>query len=111
MRTRTTLPARRGRETRQRILDAAYAVLVRSGYGGASVDDIIAEADVSKGALYHHFTGKEQIFQAILLDHIRSCAEQMVAAVDPGASLRTNIERILRASWSEAEADPAWPAL
>lgn len=108
---RTTLPARRSQETRQRILDAAYQVFVRSGFGGASVDEIIAEADVSKGALYHHFSGKAEIFQAILADHVRQCADQMAAVTDPGVSLRENIERILAVSWQEAQEDAAWPAL
>ena len=111
MSPRTTLPQRRSLETRQQILDAAYRVFVRAGYGGASVDEIIAEADVSKGAVYHHFSGKEEIFQAILADYVRRCADQMTAAFNPDASLRANVENVLRASWETAKADPAWPAL
>ncbi len=111
MTARTTLPARRSQETRQRILDAAYRVFVRSGFGGASVDEIIAEADISKGALYHHFSGKAEIFQAILAEHVRKCADQMAAVTDPDLSLRENIERILAVSWEKAQEDKAWPAL
>ena len=111
MTARTTLPARRGQETRQRILDAAYLVFVRCGYGGASVDEIIAEADISKGALYHHFSGKAEIFQEILAGHVRRCADQMAAVTDASYSLRENIERILLVSWQEAQTDAAWPAL
>ena len=111
LRPRTTLPARRSQETRQRILDAAYAVFVRAGYGAASVDEIIAEADISKGALYHHFSGKMAMFQAILADHVRRCAQQMTAAIDPLASIQENVENVLRASWEAVKSDPAWPAL
>lgn len=111
MNTRTTLPQRRKLETRQRILDAAYAVFVRAGYGGASVDEIIAEADVSKGAVYHHFSGKEAIFRAILGDHVQRCADQMVASVTPDASINENVRNMLGAGWRMLREDPAWPVL
>lgn len=111
MASRVSLTSRRGQETRQRILDAANAVFVRCGYGGASIDEILSEADISKGALYHHFSGKQEIFKEILADHVRRCAEQMSAATDASASLRDNIANILRASWTEAQRDSAWPAL
>ena len=111
MSARTTLPQRRKLETRQQILDGAYRVFVRAGYGAASVDEIIAEADVSKGALYHHFSGMEEMFRAILAEHVRRCAEQMAGAIDAGAPLLANTENVLRASWETAMADPAWPAL
>lgn len=111
MSPRTTLPERRKQETRQRILDAAYAVFVRRGYGAASVDEIIAEADVSKGALYHHFAGKDEMFREILAGQVRRCAEQMAGAIDADAPIWTNVENVLRASWETVQSDPAWPAL
>jgi len=111
MSLRTTLPQRRKLETRRRILDAAYRVFVRSGYGAASVDEIIAEADVSKGALYHHFRGKDEMFREILGEHVRRCAEQMTGAIDRDASIRANVESVLRASWETVKSDPVWPAL
>jgi AcrR family transcriptional regulator len=111
MSPRTTLPQRRGLETRQQILDAAYRVFVRAGFGAASVDEIVTEADVSKGAVYHHFSGKDEMFREILGEHVRRCAEQMTEAIDSGASLRANVENILRASWQSVRSDPAWPAL
>ena len=110
-RPRTPLPARRSQETRRSILDAAYGVFVRRGYGGASVDEIIAEADISKGAFYHHFTGKAAVFQAILTSQVRRCAEQMTAATNPRASIQDNVESVLRASWDIIKSDPAWPTL
>src|SRR5438874_10218546 len=111
MTQRTTLPQRRSAETRQQILDAAYRVFVRTGCGAASVDESIAESDVSKGALYHHFNGKEAIFQALLADHVRRCAEQMTAAIDASASVAGNIRNVLRASIETIRADPAWSVL
>ena len=56
----------RGEETRGRILDAAGRRFAIAGYDAASVDDICAEAGVSKGAFYHHFPTKQAIFLALM---------------------------------------------
>lgn len=68
---RVTLRMRRALETRKLILDAAYGLFARQGYGQTSVDGIITEAGASKGAFYHHFASKEELFRALLEDRIR----------------------------------------
>lgn len=57
---------KRAEETRANILDAAVKRFAIDGYNAASVDDICAEADVSKGAFYHHFPSKQALFLALL---------------------------------------------
>ena len=52
--------------TRERILDAAIAVFSRKGYHETKVDDIVAESDTSKGSVYFHFPGKQQVFLALI---------------------------------------------
>ena len=103
-----TLRERRTRETRQLILDAAYAVFARRGYGGAAVDEILAEAAISKGAFYHHFASKEAVFQSLLSERARRCTEAMAGAVDADASLSENVRNLLRAGWKLLTSDPAW---
>ena len=49
----------------QRILDAAKVCFVRSGFQGASMQQICAEAGMSPGALYRYFSSKEAIIEAI----------------------------------------------
>jgi AcrR family transcriptional regulator len=58
----------RSEETRTRLLEAALKRFALQGYAAASVDEICADAGVSKGAFYHHFSSKQEIFLALLQD-------------------------------------------
>lgn len=49
-------------ETVRKILDTAERLFIEKGYEHASLQDIIQETGLSKGAIYHHFTSKEDIF-------------------------------------------------
>jgi len=63
-------------ETRQRLFTAAAAVFIRDGIGGASVEDICAEADLTRGALYSNFADKNELVMAMIDDHVdRNMAE------------------------------------
>ena len=52
--------------TRERLLQAGYREVYRSGFQSASIDTILATANVTKGALYHHFESKEALGHAII---------------------------------------------
>ncbi|HYB29544.1 MAG TPA: TetR/AcrR family transcriptional regulator [Solirubrobacteraceae bacterium] len=56
----------KGRATRNRVLDAAAALIFEHGVAGTSLDDVRAAANVSKGQLYHYFTDKEDLVHAVI---------------------------------------------
>jgi AcrR family transcriptional regulator len=102
--TRTTLPQKRAQETRERIIDAAAGVFARRGYGEATVQDIADEAEISMGALYHHFSSKEELFRAIVEDHIRR--ELMEYEPRPAASPREAIEHFVQFQIEHLQGEP-----
>ena len=52
------------------VLDGARTVFLRDGFEGASVDDIVREAGVSKATLYSYFPDKRLLFLELSLIHI-----------------------------------------
>jgi AcrR family transcriptional regulator len=56
----------RAERTRNLILDAAAEVFEARGFAGASLSDILTRAGVTKGALYFHFSSKEELAQALV---------------------------------------------
>jgi len=57
--------AANGPTTRAELIDAARQLFGSRGFGDTSLDEIVAKANVTKGALYHHFSGKEDLFAAV----------------------------------------------
>lgn len=73
------------RDTQQRILDAALDVFTRRGYRDASIDDVAAQAGVTKGAVYYYWASKDDLatdLQSRLWDDL---AIRALQALDPEA--------------------------
>jgi AcrR family transcriptional regulator len=51
--------------TKRALVDVASDLFTEQGYAGTSLDAIVAGARVTKGALYHHFSGKQALFEAV----------------------------------------------
>lgn len=73
--------------TRQALLESAEKLFSTEGYAGTSIDEIAGSARLTKGALYHHFKGKPELFEAV---YERACAglmgrvaDAVIAADDP----------------------------
>ena len=56
--------------TRERLLQAAFQEIHRSGFQSAGIDKILAATNVTKGALYHHFQSKEALGYAVVEEKI-----------------------------------------
>jgi AcrR family transcriptional regulator len=61
----------RSRETRDHLILSASKCFARSGYDATGVAEICQDAQVSKGAFYHHFPSKHAVFMALLEDWLK----------------------------------------
>lgn len=58
------------------LLDAGARLFAARGFHGASLDDVAHEAGVSKGAVYHHYAGKQAFFLALAQDRLNRRVRQ-----------------------------------
>jgi AcrR family transcriptional regulator len=95
----------RGEATRSQLIAVATRMFAAHGYEDTSIEAVLQEAGVSRGALYHHFGSKEALFQAVLEEVEARVGEQTVAAaadVDgPVAALRAGA-----LAWIRLAGDP-----
>jgi AcrR family transcriptional regulator len=92
--------------TKRAVLDAARRRFGERGFGGTSLDDVAADAGVTKGALYHHFGSKERLFLRVY-DEVEAelSAEGMAGAAD--ASDPVDALRRAFAAFLDRALDPA----
>ncbi len=105
--SRTPQRERRAR-TRAALLRAAGRVFAEHGYHQSTLEAVAAGAGVSKGALYHHFPSKEQLFLALLEDRLGAGVREVEAVVaergSGGEQLGVAMETFLR----RINGDPRW---
>ncbi|MBC8197317.1 MAG: TetR/AcrR family transcriptional regulator [Candidatus Marinimicrobia bacterium] len=53
-------------EKKEKILDSAMEVFIKSGYSETRMDDIVNESGMSKGAIYYHYKSKKELFLALI---------------------------------------------
>ncbi len=76
---------RRSRESYERVLDAAFALLEENGFEGLTVQEVAARSGVSVGAIYERFGNKETLLRAVHARMMESMSEAHAAAGDPEA--------------------------
>ena len=97
--------AERTEATTGALVDAARELFARDGYEATSLDAVAARAGVTKGAVYHHFEGKRQLFEAVFSREVERIALPLAAAYgrkkDPwdafGAGCRAFLDECLDA--------------
>lgn len=56
----------KGEETRERILETAEGLILKSGYAGMAIDDLLKATGLTKGAFFHHFKSKADLAKNVL---------------------------------------------
>lgn len=72
--------AQRSEATRTALVSAARELFSEHGYSRVGTEEIVKRAGVTRGALYHHFSGKEDLLRAVLHDLARELAEASATA-------------------------------
>ncbi|MDR6667580.1 TetR family transcriptional regulator [Rhizobium sp. 1399] len=67
----------RTEQTRQALMDAARRLFVEKGYAETATFDIVAQAGVTRGALYHHFEDKKALFRAVIEREATDVADEI----------------------------------
>ena len=73
------------------MIDAARRLFIKRDYGEVSTADVLREAGVSRGALYHHFPSKRELYREVWRDSERRLLERLAAAA---AEARTPFEAL-----------------
>jgi AcrR family transcriptional regulator len=72
--------AERTEATTTALVDAACALFAKDGFEATSLDAVAKRAKVTKGAVYHHFEGKRQLFEAVFTREVERMATPLVRA-------------------------------
>ncbi|MFC9897348.1 TetR/AcrR family transcriptional regulator [Nocardia sp. NPDC127579] len=97
----STLRTQQREATRRTLLRESRRLFAAKGYGAVGLSEIVSAAGVTKGALYHTFAGKTEVFRAVLEQVQHEVGERVAAAADaepdPWRQLRTGCDTFLTA--------------
>jgi TetR/AcrR family acrAB operon transcriptional repressor len=92
-------------QTRQDLLDAALTIFSQKGYTAARLEDIAEAAGVTRGAIYHHFGSKSELFLALLEEATAVGNSAIDRAVSEGGTFVEVLSRILVYTFNLVEDD------
>ncbi len=87
-------------EVREKILDAAESLFSRGGYYDTSMDQIVSESGLSKGAIYGYFNSKEELFLALQDRELSSTLARVKAAFAPRDSAKSKLRKAAAIAFS-----------
>ena len=96
-----TLRARQAEGTRSLLVATARELFTAHGFAATSIEEIVQRAGVAKGALYHHFGGKRDLFRAVYdvvqADAVAAVVAAALAEREPWAAVRAGLSAFLDA--------------
>lgn len=75
-------PEQRNEQTRERILDSAARLFSLRGFDAVGIDELMADAGLTRGAFYHHFRSKSELYGQAIAHAARSGAAHFEAGLD-----------------------------
>jgi AcrR family transcriptional regulator len=99
--------AERTQATRARLLEAARKLFAERGYAGVGTEEIVRSAGLTRGALYHHFAGKRELFEAVYEELERGLVEQLAQSAAAASEDPLEVLRAGTAAFLQACEDPA----
>jgi AcrR family transcriptional regulator len=103
--------AERSEQTRAELVEAARTVFLRRGFHGASLDEISAEAGYTTGAVYSRFGGKDELFLAVMDEHLQRRMRLYTEAALTGEDFETAHRAVMRAAAVAGRREPGWTPL
>jgi AcrR family transcriptional regulator len=106
MATRNNINVLRGAATRGHVVEVAAGLFAERGYDGTPIEAVLKESGVSRGALYHHFTGKDALFEAVVEALEEEVGERTLEA---GAAGETPVQALHEGclAWVRMAREPA----
>ena len=83
--------------TRRDLLQHARKLFAQKGFADSSTDEVVRRAKVTKGALYHHFSNKLELYRAVVEDMERELVAQMASAAERARTPQAKLEAACRA--------------
>jgi AcrR family transcriptional regulator len=99
--------AEQSQETRAALIAAARDLFAVRGYARVGTEEIVRAAGVTRGALYHHFSGKLELFEAVYEELERGLVESVAASAELKTSNPLEVLRIGALAFLDACEDPA----
>ena len=97
----------RGEATRERILESARELFGERGYEGTSIELVLEASGVARGAVYHHFASKAELFDAVAERVFVEISERTGAAVAAAGGDTMDRFRAGARAWLQMALDPA----
>ena len=104
------MPRKNSRNTKGRIIAAAWKLFYEQGFEETTIEDIVYESETSKGSFYHYFKGKDELM-GTLANVFDEKYEQLMVEMDPGLDAMEKLiyvkDMILKEAIEERQAQDA----